>query len=98
MANPNVQATLDALSAIDAATTQAATAQTAIAARIQAYIDAAAAASSPAEVQSLLDKATAEVTKLQPVADALTAMGTDPTTPVPVPVPPVPPPVTNPSA
>jgi phage tail sheath protein FI len=85
--NANVQALNAAFDQIDAATTQAATAQSAIAARIQGFIDAAAAAATPAETQALLDKATAEVAKLQPVADALTAMGTDPGNPVPVPVP-----------
>jgi hypothetical protein len=90
MPDPNVAKISAALDQVDAATTEAATAQTAIAARIQSFIDAAANAATPAETQALLDKATAEVAKLQPVADALQAMGSDAANPVPVPVPPAP--------
>ena len=87
MANPNVQALTDALNQIDAATTQAGSATTAIAARIQKLLDQIAAAPSPEELQALVTQAGTEVSKLQPVADALTAMGQDPANPVPVAVP-----------
>jgi hypothetical protein len=84
---PEIQQLNDALDAVDNATTMAATATTAIAARIQKLLDQIAAAPTLADTQALVQKATAEVAKLQPVADALTAMGTDPATPVPTPVP-----------
>lgn len=81
-----------ALTQIDAATTEAGAAQTSIAARIQGFLDQIAAnAGDAATVKSLADQATAEVGKLQPIADALQAMGSDPINPVPVPVPPAPP-------
>lgn len=82
-----------ALTQIDGATTEAGAAQTAIAARIAGFIGQIAAnANDAAKVTQLADQATAEVAKLQPIADALQAMGQDPGNPVPVPVPVQPPP------
>lgn len=84
----DVQILQGALNQIDTATTQCGVAQTAIASRIQGFLDKiAAAAGDEAAVRTLAGQATAEVAKFQPIADALTALGTDPGNPVPVPVP-----------
>jgi hypothetical protein len=90
MPAPDVTRLTEALAAIDAATTKCGEATIAIAARIQRLLDKIAAAVSLDEVKTLADTATAEVAKLQGVADALAPMGSDPVDPVPVPVPPVP--------
>jgi len=93
MTSPDVTALNAAFDQMDTATTACATAQTAIAARIQALLDQIAGAATPADTAALVARATAEVAKLQPIADALTAMGSDTAAPVPVAVPaPEPPP------
>lgn len=76
-----------ALQGIDSATTQAGQAQTAIGARIQGFLDKIQASDNAAEMKSLADQASAEVARLQPIADALSALATDPTNPVPIPIP-----------
>jgi len=76
-----------ALDAVDTATTAAGVAVAAVGARIQALLDQIAAGASPADLAAATDKATAEVAKLQPIVDSLTAMGQSATNPVPVPVP-----------
>ncbi len=85
--NPTVGALTAAFAQIDAETTRAGVAATAVQTRLQSLLDKIANAATDEELQPLLTEAQAEVAKLTPLADALTAMGTDPANPVPVPVP-----------
>lgn len=77
------------LDLVDAATTKAGAAATAIQARIEALMAEIAGSSSLEEAQAIAARAAATAGQLGPIAEALTAMGN---AGVPVPVPPVEPP------
>lgn len=76
-----------ALNAIDSATTQAGAAVTAVQNRITDLMNQIAASNNVEEIHALATRATTSAEALTPIATALTAMGTNPTDPVPVPVP-----------
>jgi hypothetical protein len=76
-----------ALKDIDIATTAAADAVVAIGTRIQNLMTQIGTTTNPAAITQAADDAGKEAAKLQGVAAALKAMGTNPATPVPIAVP-----------
>lgn len=85
--NANVKALSDALDAVDTATTTAGTEVTAVGTRIQGLLDQIANGATPDQLQAAAARVQGDVSKLNDIGAALTAMASDPSNPVPTPVP-----------